>query len=116
MLDQVDGAFSDPSVGPNPRTGTHLFNLYHGSKTAPLCQGDALAQVGQVGQAGTVGLIESLVVLLQAPVGLLLVFMQPGKLASCLYNEDITNIEWSLGEKSQARYSFSLPSNPKQFM
>lgn len=23
----------------------HLFNLYHGSKTAPLCQGDALAQL-----------------------------------------------------------------------
>lgn len=33
-------------------TLTHSFDLYHGSKTAPLCQGDAIAQGGQVGEAG----------------------------------------------------------------
>lgn len=44
--DPAGRAFSDLNVGPNPRTGIHLFDLYHGSKTAPLCQGDPLAQVG----------------------------------------------------------------------
>lgn len=42
---QQEGPSLEPNMGPNPRTGKHLFNLYHGSKTAPLCQGDTHAQV-----------------------------------------------------------------------
>lgn len=44
--DPAGRALSDLNVGPKPRTGICLFDLYHGSKTAPLCQGDPLAQVG----------------------------------------------------------------------
>ena len=100
-------ALSDAFVGPNPGTGTHLFDLYHGSKTAPLCQGDTLAQVGQAGQAGTVRPVEHLVTLLQASLSFLVAFVKLGKLASCLPNKDIANIKWGLGKMCQERHFFS---------
>ena len=92
--------------GPEPRTVIRLFNLYHGSKTASLCQGDAFAQVGQVGQAGTMGSVEHLVILLQAPVGLLAAFMQLGKFAPCLCNKDIISIKQGQENMSEKTFFF----------
>lgn len=93
MPDPGGRAFSDCSVEPSPGTGIRLFDLYHGSKTAPLCQGDALAQAGHAGQAGAGGPVECLGVLLQGPGGILGAFVQLAKLASRLHNRDMNDIK-----------------------